>query len=55
MKQVVITGTLTVTYFDEALFREFAERQAAETTERKAFLEKYTGLPVEVRDDWSED
>jgi hypothetical protein len=42
-----LTGTVTVTFFNEELFGQLVAEQDA----RRAFIEKYTGLPVGPSDD----
>lgn len=49
--KVDVSGTFTVKFFNEAPFLKIAEELARANAERKAFLEQYTGLPVDISDD----
>lgn len=47
---ICVTGTITCYFFDRELYDDFVRRAAEETQARKAFLERMTGLPVQIID-----
>lgn len=46
--RITVTGTMTVTFVDTELLRSWVERQRELDEERRAFLERYTGIPTVI-------